>query len=425
MTAGDCLISLGQRRRNRLAECLRRLVIWPHYVALGIRCHRVLPLAVVFTGLLAVRPAAQTPAATVLLDQYAHGDFNAVTSALADIQDFGDIFNELRHHGQAWIDAGGPSERSRRELIAATVALEASRAGEWSHWKLVQHVNLNLPASGLAYLDPSARERMGSGSYRAPDSLYWRPPALLLEWGCRVFRQDEAPRPIERVWQLAALAVAERAEDFEFLLGSPFEARGNPQDEIEHLAHVAKRFPKEARFALAQGIALDWRSWPESRKGVATRRPGVTEAQQVFERLQSDEAVGAEARVRLGVLRLRLGATDDALKLFDRVDDASRDPYVLYLARYFKGQALEKKKQQADAERSYRAALEVLPGAQSASMALSALLFSRGARQDAATTLDANLSRHPQPLDPWRGWADADDRFWPDLIAQLRGEIRR
>jgi hypothetical protein len=31
----------------------------------------------------------------------------------------------------------------------------------------------------------------------------------------------------------------------------------------------------------------------------------------------------------------------------------------------------------------------------------------------------------PRPADPWRGYADADDRFWPLLIGQLRAEIRR
>ena len=92
-----------------------------------------------------VRPAAQVPTATTLLDRYAQGDFDGVVSTLAGIDDFGDIFNELKHHGPTWIEAGGPAERSRRELVAATFALEASRAGEWRHWKLVQHVNLYSP----------------------------------------------------------------------------------------------------------------------------------------------------------------------------------------------------------------------------------------------------------------------------------------
>jgi len=31
----------------------------------------------------------------------------------------------------------------------------------------------------------------------------------------------------------------------------------------------------------------------------------------------------------------------------------------------------------------------------------------------------------PRAADPWRGYAHADDRFWPLLIARLRAEIRQ
>jgi tetratricopeptide (TPR) repeat protein len=368
-------------------------------------------------------PAAQAPTATALLDRYAHGEFDAVANELADIKDFSDILKELQHGGQGWIDAGGPAQRERRELVAATFAMEAARAGEWENWKLVQHINLN-PPFGSPNMGASTIAHQRE-SYQPEDPIFWRPPALLLEWGCALFRKDEAPRPIERWWQLAALGVAERAEDFEFLVGSPFEARGNPKDEMEHLKHVAARFPNERRFALAQGIALEWRSWPEHPKGSARRGSGVTEAQQVFESLQSDDVVGAEATMRLGVLRYREGATDEALKLFDKVEDVTRDRYVIYLARYFRGEALERKSLLPDAERAYRSAFDTIPGAQSATMALSHLLFTRGAHQDAAAIVNASLAMRPQPADPWRGWADADDRFWPELITRLRAEIKK
>jgi hypothetical protein len=29
----------------------------------------------------------------------------------------------------------------------------------------------------------------------------------------------------------------------------------------------------------------------------------------------------------------------------------------------------------------------------------------------------------PPPVDPWRTYADADDRFWPELRDRLRAEI--
>ena len=355
----------------------------------------VLPSVLVLTCLTVGRPGAQAPTATALLDRYAHGEFDAVVATLGETKDLGDLYNSLKHDGPAWIDAAGPAEKSRRELVAATFAMEAARAGEWHDWKRVQRINLNAPTGGRGGGGGGGRRGAGGGgggqlvqglqrgggvteSYLPPDALYWRPPAQLLEWGCAVFRSDATPRPIERWWQLAALAVAERAEDFEFLLGSPFEERGNPKDEMEHLAHVAARFPTERRFALAQGIALDWRSWPDDPKNViapsvipgAPYPPlGVLEAQKVFESLQNDDEVGPEATLRLGVLRLREGASGEALKLFDRVDDSTRDQYLVYLARFFRGQALERARQFPEATRAYRSAHDTIPGAQSASPA--------------------------------------------------------
>lgn len=339
-------------------------------------------------------PPAQTSTGIALLDRYAHGEFDAVVEALGAVENFSDIYKNIRSQAPAWIEAGGAGDRARRRLAAATFALEASHAGELEDWKLVQN-------------------------WIRLENIYWRAPAQLLEWGCRLLREDSPPQSMELTWQLAALAVADRAEDFEFLIGSPWEARANPKDEIEHLKHVAARFPGERRFALTQGIAIEWRLFPSA------RRPGLREAQQVFTTLRDDPAVGAEASMRLGALQLRAGQITQALPLFDRADRGVADPYVQYLARFFRGQALERQRKAADAESAYRSALDAIPRAQSASFALAALLVQRGARAEAANLVDASLPRQQRPPDPWRTYAEADYRFWPGLIATLRAEIRR
>jgi hypothetical protein len=362
-------------------------------------------------ALLAVpsRPFAVAPSALALLDDYAQGHFAAVVSSLDDLKDFDGLLKQLEQDGPGWIDAAGPDDHARRELTAATVALEAARVDEWREWKLVQHGAWPL------------------------DTLYWKPPPLLITWGAGLFLRSAAPKappPIERWWQLAAVAVAERAEDFEFLIGSPFENRSNPGDEIAYLTPLVARFPKEPRFVLAQAMAFEWRTWPgrRSRGGPAqggAGAPGMKDAQQAFDALTKDDVVGGEAMVRLGELRLRTGAVDDALKLFDRAESATRDPYVIYLARFLKGQALERQKHPADAVWAYRGALAAVPRAQSASMALAAQLFLTDERAEAAAVLNANLSDGRQPVDPWRALADGDDRFWPELIARLRSAIVR
>jgi Flp pilus assembly protein TadD len=144
-----------------------------------------------------------------------------------------------------------------------------------------------------------------------------------------------------------------------------------------------------------------------------------------FEQLQDDPDVGGEATMRLGVRRFQMKDDDGAISTLDRVESRTRDPWVLYLARYFKGQAFERRKRTAEAERAYRGALAAVPFAQSASMALAALLFKNDRRTEASRLMDAMFAASPRPADPWRGYADADDRFWPVLIGRLRAEIRR
>lgn len=328
-----------------------------------------------------------------MLDRYAAGDFAGVAAELDRTKDFDDLLKQLRNSASDWIAAGGPGDRGRRELAAATFALEAGRAGELDDWKLVQ-------------------------SWMGLENIYWHAPAQLVEWGCALLRSRATPQPIERVWHLASIAVVDRANDYEFLVGSPWEGRANKKDEIVHLQHAVTRFPYERRFALAQGIAAEWRTFP-------TRRSGVAEAQRIFEALRDDPSVGPEASVRLGLLMSRNNNVPAAIKLFDAAEERTRESYVVYLARYLRGQVLERQKKPAEAERAYRAALDAVPAAQSASFALSSLLSAQSHRADAAQLIDAALTAQPRPLDPWRAYGEADARFWPELIAQLHAEIKR
>ena len=129
--------------------------------------------------------------------------------------------------------------------------------------------------------------------------------------------------------------------------------------------------------------------------------------------------------MRLGALHVRRGRVNDALEMFERAETRTRDRYVIYLARYFKGQALERASKPADAEAAYRAALATIPQAQSATIALAAVVAKQGRRSEAAQLVSAQLGTSPAPADPWLGYGAADDRFWPELIGRLRAEIQR
>jgi hypothetical protein len=349
-------------------------------------------------------PAAQDAAGVpVLLDRYLAGDFEGVVRLLDAAPSLQPILDGLDRHGAAWIAAAGPAATDRRELAVATFALEAARTGAWKEWKL----RVTAP-------------RMPEDPVLERFYLTWLAPPQLLEWGCALLRARETPHPFERLWQLAAVSVAQRAEDFEFLVGDGEQsALWNHGQEIEHLRHVRLRFPDEPRFKLAQIVAAEWQASPAVRRG----RPQTARDQ--FNGLRDDPDIGAEATLRFG--RISMLQRDDgrAEEAFARVESLTRDPWVLYLARVFRGGVLERRGRVADAERSYRGALLAVPRAQAASTALAALLFKQDRRTEASHLVEDMLAASPVPADPWRGYTNADDRFWPVLIARLRQEIRR
>ena len=352
-----------------------------------------------------VRPAARDVSVVDWLDRYESGRFDEVVRELDGDHDFEDILKQLKRDGPVWISAKGDAARAKRELVAATFALEAARADERDEWKLVQ---MNAVMGGGT-----------AGEYRPLATLYWRPPPLLIEWGCALFRKDATPRPIERWWQLAALAVAQRSEDPQFLIGDINVGLGvssgeiaNPQDEIKHLLdHARTRFPDERRFVLAMGIAAD-RFWEP-------------EATQAYSAIIDDQDVGGEAAMRLGAMEVRHQRIEGAFRLFDRAEEITRDPYVVYLARLFRGEVYNRDGLTAEAEAAYRGAVAAWPDGQAAAMALAAIVFRDGRRAEAQHLAGRVLMVAPPTFDPWKEYVHADDRFWPRLIGKLRTEIQR
>ena len=403
--------------RGRCGDVWRIPTRGIHFGKVSMRPSRLLLLSLVLGALLAAGlSAARSVSVTDLLDRYAAGRFDDVVEELTGDIDYDEILKQLRRDGPAWIGAGGPGGRTRRELVAATFALEAARAGEWHEWKVIQK---------------QSQMCTGEGCPPPPSVLYWKAPPLLIEWGCELLRKHETPASMERWWQLAALAVAQRSEDPQFLVGDTNIGRGfgrgeivNLQDEIKHLDHVTPRFPKEMRFVLAQGIARD-RFWSD-------------DATQVYRALENDPDVGGEAMMRFGAMQMgrrrsniiypeslaaRSPSPSEALRSFERAEHLTRDPYVIFLARYFKGQVLEQQRRIEQAEAAYRGAVASIPQAQSATLALAALVFRDGRRTEAQQLVHEMLAANPRPVDPWRAYVHADDRFWPQLIGRLRAEI--
>jgi Flp pilus assembly protein TadD len=377
------------------------------------RLSRLLGLSLIGGACLSAGPTAARSLSVVdLLDRYAGGQFETVVEELARVTNFDDLLRQLKRDAPAWLDTKGPGDRERRELVAATFALEAARADEWHEWVWIQRQPEKAapPMAGAPVTVP--------GGYQPLNVLSWKPPPLLIEWGCELMRKDEVPRPIERWWQLAALAVAQRSEDPKFLVGDTAIGRGvgageiiDTQDEIKHLDHVMKRFPAERRFALAQGIARD-RDWQD-------------DALVAYTAVLDDPDVGGEASMRLGAMQMRQNRASDAMRHLERAETLTRDRYVIYLARYFKGRILQRQDRLDRAESEYRGAVAAWPHGQAATMALSAVLFRDGRRAEAHERVGRMLSVGAHPFDPWREYVHADNRFWPQLIGRLRAEINK
>ena len=368
---------------------------------------RLVPVALICGALTAAAPAAQesvpADAPTVaLLDQFLRGEFDQVDGALGRVDDFDGLLDALRRDGTAWVEAGGPADIDRRRLAAATFALEAGRAAaRVTDWKWVQNVR---------------------GQNSPPDAIWWKAPPLIIEWGCELLRQSPAPTPAERLWHLATVAAVQRIGDHEFLVGSPNERRGNPEDEIEHLAHAIARYPDEPRFALAQAIAIERNTWTIRDERTQTSSRFLPQAANAFRQVMANDAIAGEAMARLGAVLVRQRRPDEALEWFEKAERASRDPFVVYLARFFKGQAFDRQRDLARAEEAYRAALAAIPRAQSATMALAAVLVRTNRPLEAGELVEASLAE-PIAVDPWKEYMAADARFWPLLIGRLREEI--
>src|SRR5262249_16237110 len=162
------------------------------------------------------------------------------------------------------------------------------------------------------------------------------------------------------------------------------------------------RFPDEPRFELARGwlqyvsyqpdgsmlwkskMTVDhiWNVWDI---------PFLEHAEALYSKALGDPAAAAEARVRIGELRLKSNHPHDAIAILEEADRLGHDKDTQYLSALEQGWAYTLKSDRAHAINSLRRALAYLPGAPVASVALSAQLLLDGQRDEATSVTDASL----------------------------------
>jgi tetratricopeptide (TPR) repeat protein len=343
-----------------------------------------------------------------LLDQYLRGDRDAAVASAAAVQDLGPLRLRFVQDTPGWI-AGDPAQVETRRAVVAAFLLELTAARLESDWG------------------------------RFSD---------LIEWQCLQMRTANAtPSEFERAWHAASHALAGRARARQWLLGEfavlPHQkpSKAPPSDPqhppARHLMHALERFPDDPRFQLSRIVAWTWgrdteptrnvrgRDDDEPRAMAVTRRrlPSQLEAVIALETLTNITEVAADAYVRIGIMQFVVRDFGAALRAYEQAQEIATDLATKFIAFLNAGRTLEALKRPDDAARAYTRALEIVPDAESATIALASLRFAGDEREAAVTMIDTVFNRRPAPADPARLIPYGTFLRWPSLKSAMRAAI--
>jgi Flp pilus assembly protein TadD len=117
---------------------------------------------------------------------------------------------------------------------------------------------------------------------------------------------------------------------------------------------------------------------------------------------------------------------DDQRALTSAQHAAARLPVseATYQADIIAALAFQRLKRPDDAGRAFAAALDVVPGGQSATLGLSTLLALSGHGSQADQLITRSLAQHPSDDDPWRRFPYGDYVHWNAIVRDLHKTIR-
>lgn len=341
--------------------------------------------------------AAFAPAQRVtgLLDLYLQGDHAAAMAPLATASNVSGIARDFVADAGDWAAKGTtPEDVQRRRIAAAALALE------------------------FAVL-------------RMEDEWYTLRP--LIEWGCVLVRGAERPdnpptepSDAELAWHRAALAAIQGARDQQFGRRPVISAdRPDVPFSADHIAHVAERFPADPAVLFAQGFFQEFQVPVEGRMrmiDIDTAARASARAIEFYQGAAASPELAGDAALAIGYIHLRMKRLDEALPELAKAA-GSGDVFVRHLALLLRGRAIEQLGGTDEAVAAYRAALTAIPNAQSASMALAALLH-RGDQSDAAIAIMAKSLAARPAEDPWREYGFGQFRYWTRYRDRMREALR-
>lgn len=378
--------------------------------ATRVRLHLVFCTAVLSVGsvlcqadalLIQTRRPAPPDFVRPLLDSYEQGDHDGALRMLDQVWALPDTVTLIQA-----TDPRKPPREAAEPPFTLFAGVFTNVAQDWLREAPAEKRAGRFLRTAVAVLDVEDYRRLRGGSDRF---------LSVVEWICQELRRSE-PTPFEHLWHLGAIALG---------VGD------------EHLSHAAGRFPKEARFALAQAMT-------EQATRIAMNRAGISPVQLVrridvltdraalsllattlagLDALADEPSVGFEGRLRAGIIRFHLSRFQDSLRDLSAAS-GSPDPFIRALAHLYRGLTFDHLHQASDALSAYQAAYDAFPAGQSAALRLAAALFLEG-RRDEATEIASRATRYPATGDPWNMYGWGDYRFWDGYRTRLRAMVDR
>jgi hypothetical protein len=239
--------------------------------------------------------------------------------------------------------------------------------------------------------------------------------AQLAESALLLLLGDEDGREFARRWYLAM--ALRSLGDICFLEGRDWAAAGLKRFAKEKELLLVRGMLGEATVALASlrvptTAGLNPLERERARELEMEGRALLVDACRFYEQALAVDPGFEEALLHLGRARLRLDQEGAALASLESLVAKSRRPAHLYLAHLFAGRVHESARRAPVAEREYRAALAVLPGAQAAAMALAHVRLMAGDADAVREILDASLGHAGSRASP--------DPFWEYQLGPAR-----
>jgi VWFA-related protein len=330
------------------------------------------------------------------LERYAKGEYDDAVKQLIGTRTVSSVLRAFRKDADDWINRAAAPERTQRTAVVGAMSLEL------------------LAATFNQHRDEYVKTRE------------------IIEWACERFRRLPASE-VERQFHLAGIALAQGAGDKRFIDGYQ-SSLNNFMPLGSHPEHPTERFPREARFKLAIATAnpevQQIATWPLPPGYLVApsllriehqyEREIINDSLQMLSELFDDPAVGAEARLRSGVLRFVREDVTVAGTDLEYAEQAS-DPGIRHLAHLMLGTIADQAGDSGEALRRYRLAYDTAPAA-TASVALASRLFRSGVVDEAAAVL-RDFNSAPPPPDPWELYGQRDFRSFSVIRHGMRKAV--